>query len=134
MVYLDDLIDLISGRGLYVIINRPYDNEHVLYRSWYNTPAIKLNDLLDLIGTSEVTEIQFSAKFNDARGSMTCAKIYVDIDAAYFDVFTDEDKYGSGLIDFYDIENGRDYNIEMYNTYKDLGFFIPGKNIKKPRE
>ena len=133
MVYLDDLVNILNvDRGrMWAIVNKPYAYDHILYM--YGDRQYQSRDLdrlLNFIGSSEVIEIRPNVTIQGGKNS--CTMIYVDIPSGIFDNRNDEETYGSGFIDFYDIEQGT-YDREMYFTYKDMYFYMPGNGLKVPK-
>ena len=134
MLKLKDLIDVIDiefkSFPAIFIVNKPYNKEHILFCS-LDRNAYILNRILATLGDAEVTYIALDAVVEDTRGSYAGTKIYISEANAIFDMGEPE-TYGDGFIDFGDIESG-DYDMQQFNTYKDMMFYIPGEGLKIPR-
>lgn len=133
MIKLSDLIEVMDIRcGKYpaiFIVNKPYKQEHVLFLSLDSNNST-LQRILSGLGDAPVVYIDTDAIVSDTRGSYNGTKIYIKEANAFFNL-GDPDTYGDGFIDFGDIESG-DYDAPQFYTYKDMGFYRPGKGLKVP--
>lgn len=134
MVALQDLIDILNIEfGNYpavFIVNKPYSTEHILFLN-LDEGRNALQKVLNGVGDAEVTYVDLSADVEDNRGVYGATKIYIDVPNAFFDM-GDSDTYGDGFIDFGDFES-ETYDRQQFFTYKDMGFYIPGRGLTIPR-
>lgn len=124
MIYLGELMDIIDP-GDYnsiMIVNKPYQKEHILYLGLDTSPG-RLKVLLNSLDMAEVTKIEVNKSYGDVRGYYEVTKIFIDEEAAFFDL-GDEDFYGSGKVDFYDIENDKASEEEKHVYNQGMGFYI----------
>ena len=123
MIYLGELLETIESLGMdhIMIINKPYQKEHILYlsddRSFHGSTVV-----IDSLDMAEVVKIKIDDPFEYKGGYSAATKIYINEEAAFFDM-PDEKTYGSGKLDFYDIEHGK-ASQEQQNIYNHLGFRI----------
>ncbi len=133
MIQLDELVDLLGVEcGNYpavFIINKPRNIEHVLFCN-LNQSWNALQRLLYVFGEAPVSYVELDAAIKDARGSYSGTKIIIEESDGFFPM-NDSTIYDDGFIDFTNIESGNYSKPEFY-TYKDMGFYMPGKNLRIP--
>ena len=133
MVTLSDLVSVLNIQErtypAVFIINKPYKDEHILFRNLDQYSGY-LSKILSALGDAPVVRIDLEATITDTRGSYSGTKIYIKEPNAIFDLGNDR-RYGTGLIDFGDIESGT-YDWAQFYTYKDMGFYRPKKKLAFP--
>lgn len=133
MVTLSDLVSVLNIQErtypAVFIVNKPYNDEHILFLNLDRNSGY-LSKILSALGDAPVVLVDLEAVVTDNRGSYSGTKIYIKAPNAIFDL-GDDSRYGTGLIDFGDIESGT-YDWAQFYTYKDMGFYRPKKNLDFP--